>query len=530
MLRAEAADYLVTGDAGDFGGLNPDTLAALFPSGARGTPRGAAVAARAIGAIATSIGLSVAGVVRFVATTADALPASRLEEARVALATQNDDDLTPLFEPGAHGRLLLGPVADHYVTRLVGLDPASELAPLELAADRLAVAQEQAEWDGSEALSPVFDRLTAVLATPAATDSLLPLLEKVAALTEDLESDAHLDALALGLVSWVPGGLRAIELALELPTSDGAIAAPLTTLMNGLSADDFLSLASSHADDLEYAEVEVADMAAARWSAGMGSAYLGVAVTSDDPGRFEGVFAMLAAVGDIDAYVGLLGGLGERIAVLESADAAAKLVASVAGRIGAMPLPTAGKVAAVAAAIQDLADPGPIISEIDSAISRTSRMEIAAATALAKAFVDAGVNGASTLPTVVAAHGAANAVVDLDSLGWLLDRREVPSEDVFMGLRGAIKDEPFGRISAALDGLNANRRRRWDVGKALVERAAAEAIGARAPWLDAALVSRTPSKKYERRAYDDYEAALNAAVAGDSSVDEIVRELRQHLG
>jgi len=335
---------------------------------------------------------------------------------------------------------------------------------------------------------------------------------------------------AVRLVSWAPGGLRAIELALELPTSDSAIAAPLTKLINGFSDDDFLSLAGSHAEDLEYAEVEVADMAAARWSAGMGHDYLDVAVTSDDPAGFDRVFAALDAVSDVDTYVALLGGFGERIVVLESASAAAKLVANIAGRIGAMPLATAARVAPVASGLQDLTGLEPIITEIESAISRTSRLEIAAATALAKAFVDAGVNGASTLLRALAAHGGANAVVDLDSLAWLLDRREVPSEDVFMGLRGAIKDEPFGRISAALSGLNANRRRRWDVGKALVERAADEAPGARESWLDAALASRAPSKKNERRAYDEYEAALNAAVDGDSSVDDIVRALRQQLG
>lgn len=529
MLRAATADYLVSADPSDFRALKPETLLALFPKGAR-TPRRATLAERAVGTIASTSSLPVVGVVRFVVATADALSASKLEEAKVTLAKLSDDDLEPLFDTDVSGLLLPGPVADLYVGRLVALDPEADLAPLETAADRLLVAQQRAAWDGSEALSPVFDRLMTVLGTPASTDSLLPVLEKVVALTKNLESDAHLDAVAVRLVSWAPGGLRAVELALELPTSDGAIAAPLTRLMNGFSADDFLSLAASHAEELEYAEVEVAEIAATRWSGGMGSAYLDVAVTSDDPDSFDRVFAALATVSDLDTYVELLPGLGERIVVLKSADAAAKLVANVAGRIDAMPLAMAAKVAPVALAIQDLADPSAIITEVESAISRTSRSEISAATALARAFVDAGVNGASTLPTAVAAHGAANAVVDLDSLGWLLDRREVPSDDVFMGLRGTIREEPLGKVSAALDGLNANRRRRWDVGKALVERAAAEAVGTRAPWLDLALASRAPSKKNERRSYDDYEVALNAAVEGDSSVDDIVRELRQRLG
>ena len=78
--------------------------------------------------------------------------------------------------------------------------------------------------------------------------------------------------------------------------------------------------------------------------------------------------------------------------------------------------------------------------------------------------------------------------------------------------------------------MNANRRRRWDVGKALVERAASEAPDARGPWLYAAQASRAPSKKNERRAYDEYGAALDAAVDGAPSVDEVVRELRQQLG
>ena len=300
--------------------------------------------------------------------------------------------------------------------------------------------------------------------------------------------------------------------------------------MNGFSADDFLSLARSHAQDLEYAEVEVAEIAVTRWSGGMGSAYLDVAVPSDEPVRFDRLLAALSTVSDLDTYVALLPGLCERIVTLKSADGAAKLITDVAGRFAAMSLALAAKVAPIAAALQDLADPAAIITETEAAISRSSRIEIASATALARAFVDAGVNGASTLPIVVAAHGAANAVVDLESLDWLLDRHDVPSEDVFMGLRGAIKEEPLGRISAALDGLKTNRRRRWDIGKALVERAAVEAVGARAPWLDLALASRPPSKKNERRSYDDYEASLGTAADGDPSVDDVVRQLRQRLG
>ena len=188
------------------------------------------------------------------------------------------------------------------------------------------------------------------------------------------------------------------------------------------------------------------------------------------------------------------------------------------------------RIAPVISRVQDLADPDPFMSAVATKLGGATRLEIRQATVLAKKFVAASVQGSSELPLVIAKHSAAEGTIDLDNVTWLLEQPGVDGNDVIMGFRGAIKEALEAEIQSVLGQMPKTRRARWDIGKSLVERAAAEAVGSRLPWLKDALESRTPSRRHNRGEHDEYEDALNRAVEGDPATDEVVRKLRERLG
>jgi hypothetical protein len=255
-----------------------------------------------------------------------------------------------------------------------------------------------------------------------------------------------------------------------------------------------------------------------------------VALTADEAPQIDAVFVALKGVADATIYLGLLPGLADRLVALGSAYGAERLIADIVARISALTHPLMSQAAPIAANVQSLADPAPLVAAVGANLGGVARLEIPAATAVARNFVEAGVKGANDLPRVVAQHSAAEGTIDLDNVSWLLDQPDVDGDNVILGLRGAIKTEPEGKIRAALEQMPKNRRSRWDIGKALVERAAAEAIGSRLPWIEDALESRTPSRKNNATEHDEYGDALNRAVEGDPSTDAAVTQLRERLG
>jgi hypothetical protein len=530
-LRVVAADYLLQADTDDFRSLEPTTISFLFPNGGRGFPHVSKIADRATTALtpARPSRLSTANAVRFVAATAYALPAKKLDETKATLAKLQDNDLGPLYEDGADPRLLPGPVCDMYVARLADLDATSDLPTLELAADRLRFAQVKAKWDGAAALDPVFARVNGRIQTGEVTEAAMPLFERLVALTEPTEPHTETDTFAERLATFTPGGLRALELALTVPTSPGSIEPAITAQMTGMSGPAFLEFAGAQRRLLDARGIGVAAMATTRWAAGNGKEYLDVAIVADEAPQFDAVFAGLQAVADAATYIGLLDGLADRALSLGSKYAAGRLIADIAGRMPSLTHDLMGSSAEVVAKIQRLADAAPVVSAAAAALGVAARLEIPAATAVAKNFVEAGVKGAHDLPRVVVEHAAAEGTIDLDNVNWLLEQSAVSGENVILGFRMAIKDAPQGKVRAVLDDLPKTRRRRRDLGKALVERAASEPSGSRVPWLEDALESGTPSRKHNRNEHDEYEDALNRAVEGDAATDQIVRRLRGKL-
>jgi len=531
-LRVLAADYLAQGKPDDFRSLEAGTVQFLFPRGTRGFPNIGRVAELATDALAPQppSRLPVVNAVRFVARTAGNLPAKKRDETKVALAKLEDADLEPLYERDADRKLLPGPVCDMYVTRLVGMDATSALPPLELAARRLRFAQQDAGWDGS-ALDPAYDKVNSLLASNSLNEDSLPLLDRLVALTTPLSAHSQLDTFAQHLAAFAPGGTKPLTLALKVPTTPGFIAPHVTTRMSAISAGaDWIDFVTSQRLLLEERGVNVADLATDRWAAGKGKEYLEVALSADEAPQIDAMFAALKGIADASTYVDLLSGLADRIAVLESGYGADRLIADITGRMSVLTYTLLERTAPVIARVQHLADSSALLAAIASNLGGAARLEVPSATAVARKFVEEGVNGAADLPPVVAQHSGAEGTIDLENVTWLLDQPGVNGDSVILGLRGAIKEAPGEKIRTALGQMSKTRRGRWDIGKALVERASAEPVGSRLPWLEDALESRTPSRKNNPTEHDEYEDALNRAVEGDPATDDVVRTLRERLG
>ncbi len=418
-----------------------------------------------------------------------------------------------------------------YLARLVAMEATSDLAPLAVAAQRLRFAQLNAGWDGSPALDPVFDNLNALLAAGTLKESVLPILEEVVALSEKMPTHAQTDTFAQRLVGFAPGGRRSMELALAVPATPASVTPVITSGLDAMSGPDFISVAKSHRSQLADRDVKVTELAAAKWAAGNGKDYLEVAITADDPAQLDALFQALKVVADPTAYVSLMPGLSERLAALDAAEGSSRMLAAVVTRISSASLSYAllEQLASPVAVVQHLADPVPLVTAVAGVLASAPRAEIPATTSVAMGFVAAGVRGAEGLPPVVADHASAEGTMDLDNVNWLIKQPGVNADNVILGLRSAIKAEPHAKVRAAIEGMNKNRRGRWAIGKALVERAAEEPSGSRLDWLEDALASGAPSRKHNPTEHGEYEDALNRAVEGDAATDDIVRRLRNRL-
>lgn len=147
---------------------------------------------------------------------------------------------------------------------------------------------------------------------------------------------------------------------------------------------------------------------------------------------------------------------------------------------------------------------------------------------LVRALVQAKVNGAAALPPALAEHGAAVGTIDLAQAAWLARQKGVKRDDVRTALVALIKTEAASALAPTLDAVRGRLDEARQVGKALVERAAASPLGSRDEWLLLAERWKVPPGRSQRQSRDDYEAALNTA-AQDPDVQTTEARLRGRL-
>jgi hypothetical protein len=236
----------------------------------------------------------------------------------------------------------------------------------------------------------------------------------------------------------------------------------------------------------------------------------------------------LAGVADQDVYVAVVGAVLPVLVELEARRAATGIVEDIAKRVPLFKDVVVSQLAPVVARLQTLTSVDPVVSAVQAIASAALIADIAAATSVIRAFVEAKVAGAAALPPALAEHGAALGTIDLDQAAWLLRQKGVRRDNVRTALVSLIRTEPASTIAPTLQTVRRGLGEGWQIGKALVERAAASPDGSRDEWLILAEPWNVPPAKGQRQNRDDYRDALDRA-AQDPGAQATAAKLRGKL-
>jgi hypothetical protein len=227
----------------------------------------------------------------------------------------------------------------------------------------------------------------------------------------------------------------------------------------------------------------VAGIAAGRWAVGQGAEYARLTLAPGRDADADALTVAVAAISDAGAYVAIVEAIVPVLVDLKSERGARGLMADIAVRVPLFKDATLQQLAPVVRGIQSLTSPDPVISALQTAIGAAGVSAISETTSLARAFVDAKVAGATALPPVLAVHAAAQGTIDLAQAGWLVGQKGVKRDDVRTALISMIGSESAAVLAPALQSVQGRLSRAWQIGKALVERAAVSPDLSRDEWL-----------------------------------------------
>jgi hypothetical protein len=249
------------------------------------------------------------------------------------------------------------------------------------------------------------------------------------------------------------------------------------------------------------------------------------------PGRdtdADALSAAVATIADASKYVAVLKAVVPVLTELEAERAAAGIIANMAARTPALKDATLSELAPVVRGMQELTPADPVIAALLTSIAAAPVSAIAETTSVVRTFVDEKVTGAAALPPALAEHAAAVGAVDLSQAGWLLGRKGVKQDDMRTALVSMVRTESAAFLGPALESVRKRLDSAWQIGKALVERAAASPDGARDEWLLLAEPWKVPPSKSQRQNRDDYRAALDTA-SSDPAAQATAARLRAKL-
>jgi KAP family P-loop domain len=507
-LRDVVADFLATTPPSDFRLLTPEAIEFVFAPGLVGLPRAKTILDRAIGELTPGGTPDATAVVRILAAVSSELDGTAGETARPLLATLGDPELEPLFTDVERNRgLLTRDVEAAYVSRLAEWDANdADQGKFEGAAQRLRAIRER-EWTADDAADRIATRATSQMASlpEAAQGSVLA----IAAMLNDVGANTNIDAFALALAQ--APALPVFKVGLGLASDPATLKAVATKRVTAAGLEEFRDLVETERSRLESAGVDLATVAAGRWAAGQGFEYARMTLAPGREADADALAVAAAGIEDQDVYVAVVAAVLPVLLELEAPRAASGIIADIATRVPLFKDATLGQLAPVVGGLQVLTPVDPVVSALQTAISAASAAAIAETTSLVRAFVEAKVSGAAALPAALAEHGAALGTIDLGQIAWLARQTGVKRDHVRTALVALIKTEPAATLAPTLGAVRGRLDEAWQIGKALVERAAASPDGSRDEWLVLAERWNVPPTKGQRQNRDDYAAALDTA-------------------
>lgn len=525
-LRDVAADFLATTTQSDFRLLSSEAIEFVFAGGLVRLSQGKAILNRAVAELMPGGSPDATAVVRILATVADDIDGTIGATARALLAKLSDLELEPLFDDIHRNRgLLAGEVESLYIARLSTWDPNdADQAQFERAAQRLQTIR-VGHWNADDAgATAIAAQATLQVATlPDAADAAVLA---IAAMLADVGANASVDAFALALAQ--TPRLALFKVALGLASDPAAFKAVATRRLSAAGLEEFRDLVGTERSPLEAAGVDVATIAAGRWAAGQGFEYARLTLTPGRDADADSLAAGLAAIADQDAYVAIVTAVVPVLVELAAVRAASAVVADIALRFPLFKDATLAQLAPVVRGLKGLTSTNPVLSALEAAIAAAPAASMGETTLLVRTFADAKVEGAQALPPALAVHAAALGAIDLDQARWLVGQKGVKPGDVRTAMVAMIKTEPLAVLAPALEAIRGHLKGAWQIGKALVERAAVSPDGSRDEWLVQAEHWHAPPSRGQRQSLDDYAAALDTA-AQDPDAQTTIARLRGKL-
>jgi hypothetical protein len=524
-LRDVAADFLATTPPSDFRLLTPEAIDFIFGPGLGVLPRANTIIDRAITELTPGGTPDATAVVRILSIVAADIDGKAAIAARPLLAKLSDLELEPLFGNVERNRALLtGEVPVLYGERLAEWDAAAtDQGQFEIAAKRLRAIW-GANWTVEEAADKIATQATAQLAALPETAQGTALA--IAAMLKDAGANTTTDAFALALTQ--APALALFKSGINLASDPTALKAAATKRLTAAGADEFRDLADTERTTLEAAGVDVSTQAAARWAAGQGAEYSRMALAPGRDADADALSVAVATISDPDNFVAIVTAVVPVLVDLKSERGAKGVMKDIAVRVPVLKDATLEQLAAVVRGLESLTSPEPVLSAFQTAIGAAALSTIAETTSLVRAFVEAKVTGAAALPPVLAVHGAAQGRIDINQAGWMVGQKGVKRDDVRTALASMIGSEPAAVLAPALQSVRGRLGAAWQIGKALVERAAASPNGSRDEWLLLAEDWNVPPSKGQRQNRDDYRAALDTASV-DPSAQTTAARLRAKL-
>lgn len=522
-LRNVAADFLATTPPSVFRLLTPEAIDFIFGPGLAALPRSGTILDGAIKELTPGGTPDATAVVRILAAVSEEIDV-KAGTARPLLAKLSDAELEPLFGDVERHRNLFADVAVTYGERLGEWDAAAvDQDQFVIAAERLRSIW-GTNWTSPEAADKIATRATAQLAALPETAQGAALA--IAAMLKDAGANAATDAFALALMQ--SPVLALFKAGLNLASDPTALKAPATTRLTAAGTEEFRDLVQTERPVLEATGVDVAATAAARWAAGQGAEYAQMALAPGPDADADALTPAVATIADASTYASVVGAVVPILVELKAERAAAGIVADMAIRVPTLKDATLRELAPVVRGLEALTPVDPVVSALTTSIAAAPISAIADTTSLVRAFVDAKVAGAAALLPALAEHAAAVGAVVPDQAGWLLRQKGVKRDDVRTALVSMIRTESVSVLAPALQTVRGRLDSAWQIGKALVERAAASPDGGRDEWLVLAEPWKVPPTKGQRQNREDYRAALDT-VSSDSAAQATAARLRAKL-
>jgi hypothetical protein len=401
------------------------------------------------------------------------LTPTQVTSVREAVKGATDEVLAPLFEEPLRLRLVDGPVATTYSTRLGNWDPTVPQEPIDSAIARLQAATD-AGWSDPEALRTIASQAAGQLAEVpddvVAERSLMGILK----LLRKAPPGDEVDQLATSLVE-SPGEVdppSRMAACLELPVSAGAQAEINTGLVNWLEAvqPEFAEvLLTRGRKTLEAIGFDPRAVLMARWEASEGRRWAELGYEFDAGRDATLLAASLARTDDstLAPFASEAAGIIEakprkaaaRALVEELARRAQTLVSSAIGAL-APPLLSLSRVGAsldpFVSTLRDRIADEPAIGDLTHAV---------------RVLHDAGIKSVRPLAKGLAARGSAAGGIALADVDWVIRSSGGTNEARHVLVR-AIETAPVPEVRPIVDAVVETLRHHREVRVALVNRAA----------------------------------------------------------